>query len=203
MLGQGVWAKRSRRPLPLARGGPALADPITQLLGIEAHQRHQGLSTAQQTGQGIDAFAAKQGLHPIAQDLLHQGEHLPLNSGALALLQQGHHAKGLQERQEVIQHGPCVEPIDPIDQLVTVQPPGDPRIIAPGHVPTHPFRQVLCDRVACLAHDSPPSADHRSAREESEPQIKGTAYVGTSKRADGLVDNHMKPPDNPISVIGQ
>jgi hypothetical protein len=65
LLGQGVRAEGSWEPLALLLASPTLAHPLGHLRRIEAYQLHEGFITAQQTGQGIDALNAKQGLQPI------------------------------------------------------------------------------------------------------------------------------------------
>ena len=73
LSGQGIRADRPRGPLPLPLGRPPLADPLADLLGIEAHQLHEGFITEQQARQGMHALDPKQGLHPIEQDILTKG----------------------------------------------------------------------------------------------------------------------------------
>jgi hypothetical protein len=96
------------------------------------------------------------------------------------LLQQGHHANGLQEGKEVVQHRPFIQAVDPIDLLFPVQAPRNARIVPPGHLPTQPLGQILGDLVMGLSHRPPPSADEVSPIEESGRQIKVLAYVGIS-----------------------
>jgi hypothetical protein len=50
-----------------------------------------------------------QDLQSIAQDVLHEGKHLAVNGRAAGLLQQSHHADGLQEVQEVVQQCPFIQ----------------------------------------------------------------------------------------------
>ena len=69
-----------------------------------------------------------------------------------------HHADGLQEVEEIVKQRPFVQPVHPVHQLLPIQPPGDTRIVAPGHLPTQPFCQVLCElvpRVCPIVHSPP------------------------------------------------
>jgi hypothetical protein len=95
MLGQGSRAARPEAPFPLPRGRPALAEALTDLLGIDADQPHERGLTAQPAGQGIAALHPKQGLHPVAQDLLDERDHRAMSSSAVGLVQQRHHPDGL------------------------------------------------------------------------------------------------------------
>ena len=49
----------------------------------------------------------------------------------------------MQEVEEVIHQGPFVQPVDPVDDLLAVQAPGHPRVIAARRLPTQPLCQVL------------------------------------------------------------
>jgi hypothetical protein len=75
----------------------------------------------------------------------------------MGLLQQTHHADGLQEVEEIIQPRAFIEPIHAIDQLLAVRVARHPGIVAPGDLSIQPPRQVLCDLVWCLPHGSPSS----------------------------------------------
>jgi hypothetical protein len=66
-------------------------------------------------------------------------------------------------------------------QLLAVQAARYPGIVAPGHLPAQPLRQVLRDLIWCLSHSSPSSVACLPAIEESGPSIKVSAYVGTSE----------------------
>jgi hypothetical protein len=169
VVGQGIRTNRTGSPLPLALGPPPLADPLADLLGIEAHQLHQRLIAEQQARQGMHAFDAKQGLQPVEQEVLDEGEHLPLDGCPVDLFQQGHDFDRPQEVKEVVQQRPFVQPVHPVYQLLPIQAPRNARVVAPGDLPTQPFSQVLCDLVVCLSHGSPPSANCPFAIEESGP----------------------------------
>jgi hypothetical protein len=93
---------------------------LADLLDLEAHQPHQGLITAQQAGQGMHPLHPNQGLHPIQQAILHDGHHRAVDGSAVDLLQQRHHPHRLQELKKVIQPGPFIESIHPIDHLFAI-----------------------------------------------------------------------------------
>jgi hypothetical protein len=76
---------------------PRWQPPLANLLGIKPDQTHNGLITAQQCGQGVDALNPHQGLEPVKHDMLDEGHHHPGPCGAAHLLQQGHHVKCLPE----------------------------------------------------------------------------------------------------------
>jgi hypothetical protein len=103
-----------------------------------------------------------------------------MDGGTVGLLQQHHHADGLQDRKEVIQPRAFIEPIHAIDQWLTVQAACDPGIVAPSDLLTPPLRQVLCARVVRLPYSPPSSLVGLPAPEESGRLIKVLAYVGTS-----------------------
>jgi hypothetical protein len=118
---------------------------------------HERLITEQQAGEGIDALNPEQRFHAVEQDVLNEGDDLALDGGAVRLLQQTHHADGLQKMKEIIQQRAVIEPIDPIDQWLPVQAACHPGIVAPGGLPTPPRRQVLRDLVGDLPHGPPSS----------------------------------------------
>jgi len=157
-----------------------LADPLAHVLGLEADQRHQGCVAEQEGWQGIHAFNAEPRLQPVEQDILHIGDHLPLHGGATGLCQHGHHADLVQEVEEIIQHCPFIQTVDPIDLLLARQASGDPRIIPVRHLPTPPLGHILGKLIVGVPHRPPPSADVVSALKESEHRIKTSAYVGIS-----------------------
>jgi hypothetical protein len=105
-----------------------------------------------------------------------------LDGGAVDLREQGHDLNRRQEMDEVIQQRPFVQPLHAVHQLLPIQPPSNPRIIAPGDLPTQPLRQVRGDLVVRLCHAQPPSVQCFIAREESGPQIKSFAHVGISEK---------------------
>jgi hypothetical protein len=93
-----------------------VADPLPDLVGLEAHQLHQRLIAAQQVRQGMQAFDATQGLQPVAQEILYEGDHLPWDGGPMDLFPQGHDVDRLQEVEAVVQQRPFVQPVHPVDQ---------------------------------------------------------------------------------------
>jgi hypothetical protein len=105
-----------------------------------------------------------------------------VDGGTVGLLQSYQHADGLQEMNELIQHRPFIEPLDPIHQVLTVQAACDPELIAPCDLPTPPLRQVRRDVVVRVPHGPPSSLGGLPALEERGPSIKVLAYVGTSGR---------------------
>jgi hypothetical protein len=88
--------------------------------------------------------------------------HHPLHRRALDIVQPVDHPQRVQEVEEIIQQRPFVQPVHPLDDLLAVQAPGDPRVIAASRLPTQPFGQVLCNRFSCLFHRPPPSVDDLS-----------------------------------------
>jgi hypothetical protein len=100
----------------------------------------------------------------------------------VGLCQQGHHTDLVQEGEEIIQHRPFIQTVDPIDLLFAIQAPGDPGIIPVRHLPTPPLGQILGKLIFGVLHRPPPSAGAVSAIEESEHRIKASAYVGISDR---------------------
>jgi hypothetical protein len=120
--------------------GAQLAHPLSNLLGIEAHQTHEGLITEQQRWQGIHTFEPTQGLQAIQQDIRDKRHHLALDRRALNVPQQVDHSQLVQEVEEVIQQGPFVQAVDSIDDLLPIQATRDTRIVASGHLPTQAFR---------------------------------------------------------------
>jgi len=144
-----------------------LAHPLADLLGIAPHQAHAGLITPQQRRQGMAALQANQGLDPVAQHILHDGPQHPVHGGAAELLQPGHHAKRLQAMEEILQHRPCVQPVDAIDHVLTVQPSRHTCLITAGDLPTPSCGQVFCDLVSGVWHRPPPVPERFSALEES------------------------------------
>jgi hypothetical protein len=102
---------------------------------------------------------AVQGLQPIAQDVWNAWHHHPLDCCALDLVQPVDHHQLVQEVEESIKQPPVVQPVHPFDDLLAVQAPGDPRVIAASRLPTSPFGQILCHRFSCLFHRPPPSVD--------------------------------------------
>jgi hypothetical protein len=164
----------------LTLAGPALADALADLLGIEAHQRHQGFIAEQPGEQRIHALDAEQRFQPVEQDVLHIGDHRALESGGMDRLQQCRDPDRLQEVQEIVQHRPFVRAVAPIDLLLAVQAPRHARIIPPGHLSTQPRSQVLGDLIVGVSYRPPPSADPATAIEESGRQIKASASVGIS-----------------------
>ena len=102
---------------------PPLADALADLLGIKADQLHERLVTEQQAGQRMDALNPKEGLQPIEQEVLHDRHHLALNRRALDAFHQADAPQLLHEVEEVIQQGPLVQSVHPLDHLLPVQPP--------------------------------------------------------------------------------
>jgi hypothetical protein len=151
---------------------PPLADALADLLGIEAHQLHERLMTEQQDRQGIDALHPEQRFHAVEQDVLHEGDDLVMDGGAVRLLQQTHHANGLQKMKEIIQQRPFIEPIDSVHQLFLLQAASYTGVVAPGSLPTQPLRQVLRHLIVRLPHGPPSSLVCLPALEESGPPIK-------------------------------
>ena len=98
--------------------GAPLADPVPHLLGMKAHQAHQRFIAAQPGRQRMHTLNPQQGLQPIAPEGLHDRHHLALNRRALDPVHPVGHPKGLQEVEEVIQHGPFVQLI----HAVSVRP---------------------------------------------------------------------------------
>jgi hypothetical protein len=155
---------------------------MSDLVGIEADQPHEGFIAEQQGGQGIYTLDATQGLQAIEQHILHAGPHLALNRCAPNQRDQPEDAQFLQELEELIQQGPFVQAIEAIDDLLPVQTASNPCAVAPSGLPTPLLRQVLSDRFACWQHRPPPSPACFSAIEESGLSIKSSAYLGTSVR---------------------
>jgi hypothetical protein len=83
--------------------------------------------------------------------------------------------------EDIIQHRPVIQAVDPLDFLVAIQAPGDPDIIPTRHLPTPPLGHMLRTLICGLSHRSPPSAHALSALEKSERRIKTSAYVGISE----------------------
>jgi hypothetical protein len=102
----------------------------------------------------IRSMPKRQGLQPIEQEVLDDREHLALDGGAVDLLQQGHDLNRLQEVKEVVQQRPFVQPVYAVHQLLTIEPPRDPRGIAPGDLPTQPFLRlwVISSCVCSMPH---------------------------------------------------
>jgi hypothetical protein len=90
ILGQRLRANWARQGLALSRGRPALAHPLAHLLGIEAHQLHEGFIAEKQTRQGMHALNAVQGLQALERDIWHDGNHLSLDRRAMDARQQRH-----------------------------------------------------------------------------------------------------------------
>ena len=64
LSGRPPATRRACRPGPGALGGPQPADTtLANLLGIEAHQLHQGFMAKQQGGQCVHALNAEPHLH--------------------------------------------------------------------------------------------------------------------------------------------
>jgi hypothetical protein len=142
IVGQSIRANRTWLSLGLPLGGPALAHPITDLLGIEAHQLHQRFITEQQARQGINTFNPKQSLQPIGQGILDERKHRTLDGCAAGLLRQSHHAEGLQEVKEIMQHRAFIQPVHRVHDLLMIQTPRHPRVIPARYLPTQPRHQV-------------------------------------------------------------
>jgi hypothetical protein len=133
---QRVWADGPLRTRSLAFGGASLADSLPHLVGVEAHQPHQGLIAEQQGRQGMHALHAVQGLQPIKQDILHAWHHHPLHRRPLDIVQPVDDSQLVQEVEEIIQQRPFVQSVDPVDDLFAVQATGYPRVIAASRLPT-------------------------------------------------------------------
>jgi hypothetical protein len=141
---------------------------------------YEGLSAAQSRWPCRNTLNAKQALQPIEQDILHEGDHLPLDGHAVERHPQRHHPHLVQSVAEAIPQGPFIQPVHPIDQWLATQAECHPRIIATSYLPTQALGQVLPDRVSALPRRPPPSADRISAIEGSGPQSKAFGYAGTS-----------------------
>jgi hypothetical protein len=125
----------------------------------------------------MQAVHPEQGLQALAPHILDDRHHLTLNRRTSDVVQQIDHAELLQEGEEIIQQGPSVQPVDPVADLLPVQAPRHPRVVAPGDLPTQPFGQVVIDLSSCLSPRLLPSVMCSSAIEESGPQIKTCAYL--------------------------
>src|SRR5919108_5962480 len=106
----------------------------------------------------MHALNTKQRLQAVEQEILDAWHHLALDSGALDVTQQVDDSQLMQEVEEVIQQGPFVQSIDPIDDLLAVQAPRHPCVITTSGPPTQPLGQVLIDLFSCLCHGPPPSS---------------------------------------------
>jgi hypothetical protein len=75
--------------------------------------------------------------------------------------------------------GLLLEPVHPVDNLLTVQVPRHPGIAMVCYLPTQSFRQASGHLILCLLHDPPPSAasEYPSAIEECGPPIKALACL--------------------------
>jgi hypothetical protein len=153
---KGVRADRPGGPLALALGGPTLADALADLLGIEADQLHQGFIAEQQGGQGMHALDVEQRLQPIEQNILHEGDPLPMDGRAMDLLQQGPSSSCLRSRYRATWVS---------SRRATYQ---------------HNRPASFCVRSSRVCPMTPPPSLDCIAIEESEPQIKTVAYVGIS-----------------------
>jgi hypothetical protein len=141
--------------------------PVADLLGIEPDQLHEGFIAEQQHWQRIHALNAKERLQAVEQDILDEGEHFSLDGRTVDLRQQGHHAYLVQEVEKVIQYGPFIQPVNPIDQLLAIQAARDAGIIPTGHLPAQSLGQILGDLIVGVWHRPPPFAEDVSAIEES------------------------------------
>jgi hypothetical protein len=79
--------------------------------------------------------------------------------------------------QEVIQEGSGVEPVHPIDNLLTVQAPRHRGIVTVGYLRTPSFCQAPGHLLLCLLHNLLPAvvSEYPSAIEEWGPPIKALA----------------------------
>lgn len=162
------------------QSGSPRAEAWADLPGLAADPRHQGRSAEQQGRPRGHPVKAQPGLPPVEPARLDDGEPLPWDGGAVDLRPQGQGRHRLQGVDEVIQQRPVVPPGHAVHQVLTRQPPRDPRVIAPGDLPTPPFRQLLGHLVVRLFHAPPPSVQGLSAIEASGPQITSFANVGIS-----------------------
>jgi hypothetical protein len=85
------------------------------------------------------------------------------------LCQQGQRSRLVEEEEEVIQNGPFVQPVAPLEQLLAVQASCDAGIILTGHLPTQLLGQILGDLIVGLLYRPPPSTECVSATEKSGP----------------------------------
>jgi hypothetical protein len=159
VIGQLIRADGPCPARALSLRSAPLADPVPHLLRIEADQAHERLIPEQQSCQCVHALDAKQGLQAVEQDILDERHHVALDRYALDVPQPVDYSELVQEVEEVIQQRAFVQMVDPVDDLLAVQAPCHPRVIAASDLPAQALGQILRHRFLWLIHRPPPSMD--------------------------------------------
>ena len=123
VLGQGLRANRPGDARAVPPGSPALKHTVADLRRIEADPLPEGVITAQENRQGMDAFHPTQRFQPVEQDVVDEGDHRAADARAAGVLEQRHPPERRQAMNEVIQHRPFIQPVDALDHRRAIQAP--------------------------------------------------------------------------------
>jgi hypothetical protein len=141
---------------PRPGGRAALADPGPPLRGSAADQAPARRRAQPHRGQSLPPLEPAPPLQRSEQDLLDDGPHLALERRARSSVQPGDPAPLRQAGEAVSQRRPLIQPIDAVDDLPAVQAPCAACLIALGHLPTPPFRQMRHALFPALGYGLPP-----------------------------------------------